>query len=161
MYGSLWKKIIESLHVSSLMVSFTLLFLCRSEKRLRSTGIKIYQFPDCDSDEDEDFKQQDHELKVRVRAASCQGLFFQMSFLQSEAGTSHRGTCALVSNNQMWTGVFATKNSAGNICTMTLSRAPNSTKAQLSPYNSMQAAPNFTHLQNCSLRKQWKCWQTL
>ncbi|XP_034025233.1 septin-4-like isoform X4 [Thalassophryne amazonica] len=26
-------------------------------------GIKIYQFPDCDSDEDEDFKQQDLELK--------------------------------------------------------------------------------------------------
>lgn len=29
-------------------------------------GIKIYQFPDCDSDEDEEFKQQDLALKVRV-----------------------------------------------------------------------------------------------
>lgn len=28
-------------------------------------GIKIYQFPDCDSDEDEDFKQQDLQLKVK------------------------------------------------------------------------------------------------
>ncbi|KAL7842702.1 hypothetical protein SRHO_G00243910 [Serrasalmus rhombeus] len=28
-------------------------------------GIKIYQFPDCDSDEDEDFKQQDQELKAK------------------------------------------------------------------------------------------------
>ncbi|KAH0625561.1 hypothetical protein JD844_015130 [Phrynosoma platyrhinos] len=28
-------------------------------------GIKVYQFPECDSDEDEDFKQQDRELKVR------------------------------------------------------------------------------------------------
>ncbi len=27
-------------------------------------GIKIYQFPDCDSDEDEEFKRQDKELKV-------------------------------------------------------------------------------------------------
>jgi septin family protein len=26
--------------------------------------IKIYEFPDCDSDEDEEFKQQDNELKV-------------------------------------------------------------------------------------------------
>uniref|UniRef100_A0A3Q3VRM9 Septin n=1 Tax=Mola mola TaxID=94237 RepID=A0A3Q3VRM9_MOLML len=29
-------------------------------------GIKIYQFPDCDSDEDEDFKQQDTELKQSI-----------------------------------------------------------------------------------------------
>uniref|UniRef100_A0A3Q3J1V6 Septin-type G domain-containing protein n=1 Tax=Monopterus albus TaxID=43700 RepID=A0A3Q3J1V6_MONAL len=29
-------------------------------------GIKIYQFPDCDSDEDEDFKQQDYELKESI-----------------------------------------------------------------------------------------------
>ncbi|XP_053176229.1 septin 4b [Scomber japonicus] len=29
-------------------------------------GIKIYQFPDCDSDEDEEFKQQDHELKESI-----------------------------------------------------------------------------------------------
>ncbi|KAM9812725.1 septin 4b isoform 2-T2 [Syngnathus typhle] len=29
-------------------------------------GIKIYQFPDCDSDEDDDFKQQDQELKDSI-----------------------------------------------------------------------------------------------
>ncbi|XP_013416530.1 septin-2 isoform X4 [Lingula anatina] len=29
-------------------------------------GIKIYEFPDCDSDEDEDFKQQDKELKLAI-----------------------------------------------------------------------------------------------
>ncbi|XP_019741527.1 septin 4b isoform X1 [Hippocampus comes] len=29
-------------------------------------AIKIYQFPDCDSDEDDDFKQQDYELKESI-----------------------------------------------------------------------------------------------
>lgn len=29
-------------------------------------GIKIYQFPDCDSDEEEELKRQDKELKVRL-----------------------------------------------------------------------------------------------
>uniref|UniRef100_A0A671WZX3 Septin-type G domain-containing protein n=1 Tax=Sparus aurata TaxID=8175 RepID=A0A671WZX3_SPAAU len=33
-------------------------------EEIEQYGIKIYQFPDCDSDEDEDFKQQDMELKV-------------------------------------------------------------------------------------------------
>lgn len=28
-------------------------------------GIKVYQFPECDSDEEEEFKQMDKELKVR------------------------------------------------------------------------------------------------
>nr|XP_029529947.1 septin-4-like [Oncorhynchus nerka] len=32
-------------------------------EEIQQYGIKIYQFPDCDSDEDEDFKQQDQELK--------------------------------------------------------------------------------------------------
>lgn len=27
-------------------------------------GIKVYQFPECDSDEEEEFKQMDKELKV-------------------------------------------------------------------------------------------------
>lgn len=36
-------------------------------EEIEQYGIKIYQFPDCDSDEDEDFKQQDLELKVRGR----------------------------------------------------------------------------------------------
>ncbi|BFZ04441.1 hypothetical protein BsWGS_07480 [Bradybaena similaris] len=29
-------------------------------------GIRIYEFPDCDSEEDEDFKQQDRELKASI-----------------------------------------------------------------------------------------------
>lgn len=43
-------------------------FVWRSSSQIRDEieqyGIKIYQFPDCDSDEDEDFKQQDLQLKV-------------------------------------------------------------------------------------------------
>ena len=31
-------------------------------------GIKVYQFPECDSDEDEEFKQMDKELKVRHKS---------------------------------------------------------------------------------------------
>lgn len=52
-------------------------------EEIEQYGIKIYQFPDCDSDEDEDFKQQDTELKVRARAARCLSLcsFFPISSL--------------------------------------------------------------------------------
>lgn len=39
-------------------------FSLQIREEIEQYGIKIYQFPDCDSDEDEDFKQQDHELKV-------------------------------------------------------------------------------------------------
>ncbi|XP_045076468.1 septin-5-like isoform X2 [Coregonus clupeaformis] len=35
-------------------------------EEIQQFGIKIYQFPDCDSDEDEDFKQQDQELKDSI-----------------------------------------------------------------------------------------------
>ncbi|XP_072248612.1 septin 4b isoform X1 [Leuresthes tenuis] len=35
-------------------------------EEIEQYGIKIYQFPDCDSDEDEEFKQQDHELKESI-----------------------------------------------------------------------------------------------
>ncbi|KAG1935485.1 septin-4 [Pimephales promelas] len=35
-------------------------------EEIEQYGIKIYQFPDCDSDEDEDFKQQDQELKDSI-----------------------------------------------------------------------------------------------
>ncbi|XP_077578054.1 septin 4b isoform X1 [Stigmatopora nigra] len=35
-------------------------------EEIEQYGIKIYQFPDCDSDEDDDFKQQDHELKESI-----------------------------------------------------------------------------------------------
>ncbi|XP_060731535.1 septin 4b isoform X1 [Tachysurus vachellii] len=35
-------------------------------EEIEQFGIKIYQFPDCDSDEDEEFKQQDQELKDSI-----------------------------------------------------------------------------------------------
>ncbi|XP_057176642.1 septin 5b isoform X2 [Triplophysa rosa] len=35
----------------------------RVREEIEKFGIKVYQFPDCDSDEDEEMKQQDRELK--------------------------------------------------------------------------------------------------
>ncbi|CAJ0916014.1 unnamed protein product [Ranitomeya imitator] len=35
-------------------------------EEIEKFGIKVYQFPECDSDEDDDFKQQDKELKESV-----------------------------------------------------------------------------------------------
>lgn len=43
--------------------SFCLLWT-QIREEIDKFGIKVYQFPECDSDEDEDFKQQDRELKV-------------------------------------------------------------------------------------------------
>lgn len=45
--------------------TFSLRLRPQIREEIEQYGIKIYQFPDCDSDEDEDFKQQDAELKVR------------------------------------------------------------------------------------------------
>uniref|UniRef100_A0A669E3F3 Septin 5b n=1 Tax=Oreochromis niloticus TaxID=8128 RepID=A0A669E3F3_ORENI len=39
----------------------------RVREEIDKYGIKIYQFPHCDSDEDEEFKQQDKELKWKER----------------------------------------------------------------------------------------------
>lgn len=33
-------------------------------EEIEKNGIRVYDFPECDSDEDEEFKQQDKELKV-------------------------------------------------------------------------------------------------
>uniref|UniRef100_A0A674PF16 Septin n=1 Tax=Takifugu rubripes TaxID=31033 RepID=A0A674PF16_TAKRU len=38
----------------------------RVKEDIDKYGIKIYQFPDCDSDEEEELKRQDRELKVRL-----------------------------------------------------------------------------------------------
>lgn len=38
--------------------------VCQIREEIEHFGIKVYQFPDCDSDEDEDFKLQDQALKV-------------------------------------------------------------------------------------------------
>lgn len=45
------------------------LFVCvymrvQIREEIDKFGIKVYQFPECDSDEDEEFKQLDKELKV-------------------------------------------------------------------------------------------------
>ena len=34
-------------------------------EQVEQNRIRIYEFPDCDSDEDDDFKKQDADLKVR------------------------------------------------------------------------------------------------
>lgn len=39
-------------------------FFFQVREEIDKYGIKIYQFPHCDSDEDEELKQQDKELKV-------------------------------------------------------------------------------------------------
>ncbi|KAK2489657.1 hypothetical protein MC885_005166 [Smutsia gigantea] len=39
---------------------------CKIREEIEHFGIKVYQFPDCDSDEDEDFKLQDQALKESI-----------------------------------------------------------------------------------------------
>lgn len=51
--------------------------VCQIREEIEHFGIKIYQFPDCDSDEDEDFKLQDQALKV----GPPQGIPFPSFFL--------------------------------------------------------------------------------
>lgn len=41
--------------------------LLQIREEIDKFGIKVYQFPECDSDEDEEFKQLDKELKVSLR----------------------------------------------------------------------------------------------
>ncbi|KAJ8005755.1 hypothetical protein DPEC_G00121190 [Dallia pectoralis] len=43
----------------------------RVREEIDRFGIKVYQFPECDSDEDEEFKQLDKELKVRQWPEAC------------------------------------------------------------------------------------------
>ena len=43
-------------------------------EEIEKHGIKIYEFPDCDSDEDDEFKKQDLELKVWYFTLSMLGL---------------------------------------------------------------------------------------
>lgn len=42
------------------------LILLQIREEIDKFGIKVYQFPECDSDEDEEFKQLDKELKVSL-----------------------------------------------------------------------------------------------
>lgn len=56
----------------ALICMLSLCLLClQIREEIEQYGIKIYQFPDCDSDEDEEFKQQDAELKVRLVRLCC------------------------------------------------------------------------------------------
>ncbi|KAM7004428.1 septin-5 isoform 1-T1 [Passerculus sandwichensis] len=51
----------------------------RIREEIDKFGIKVYQFPECDSDEDEEFKQQDRELKaVSVFPPSAPACVFKM-----------------------------------------------------------------------------------
>lgn len=73
-----------------MLSSFLLCLQIREE--IEQYGIKIYQFPDCDSDEDEEFKQQDAELKVRPVRLCCLCL---MDFLQVDIVPLHKTFFAL------------------------------------------------------------------
>lgn len=64
-------------------------------EEIEQYGIKIYQFPDCDSDEDEEFKQQDLELKVSVRASRwlwVSSIYIVISSVWVLLGASNRNT---------------------------------------------------------------------
>lgn len=58
-------------NIPSISVLFSVVSFCfclvwtQIREEIDKFGIKVYQFPECDSDEDEEFKQQDRELKVR------------------------------------------------------------------------------------------------
>lgn len=54
--------------------------VCQIREEIEHFGIKVYQFPDCDSDEDEDFKLQDQALKV----GPPQGIPFPSCFFWAE-----------------------------------------------------------------------------
>lgn len=66
-------------------------------EEIEQYGIKIYQFPDCDSDEDEDFKQQDLQLKVR---AKLRWVFFLFSlyFVLSVCKSDQKNTWVWVTS---------------------------------------------------------------
>lgn len=53
------------------------------QEEIDKFGIKVYQFPECDSDEDEEFKQLDKELKVSVCSQTCRLLLLTSSKQQS------------------------------------------------------------------------------
>lgn len=57
--------------------------VCQIREEIERFGIKVYQFPDCDSDEDEDFKLQDQALKV----GPPQGTPFPSCFFGAEEGS--------------------------------------------------------------------------
>uniref|UniRef100_A0A672MCU8 Septin n=1 Tax=Sinocyclocheilus grahami TaxID=75366 RepID=A0A672MCU8_SINGR len=73
----------------------------RVREEIEKFGIKVYQFPDCDSDEDEAFKQQDRELKestpfavigsntiVEVKGQRVRGRLYPWGIVEGQYGST-------------------------------------------------------------------------
>ncbi|KAI2647752.1 Septin-4 [Labeo rohita] len=60
------KALHEKVNIVPVLAKADTLTPTEIREEIEQYGIKIYQFPDCDSDEDEDFKQQDQELKDSI-----------------------------------------------------------------------------------------------
>ncbi|KAI4878176.1 hypothetical protein NFI96_011616 [Prochilodus magdalenae] len=60
------KALHEKVNIVPVLAKADTLTPSEIREEIEQYGIKIYQFPDCDSDEDEDFKQQDQELKDSI-----------------------------------------------------------------------------------------------
>uniref|UniRef100_A0A8C1GUD5 Septin n=1 Tax=Cyprinus carpio TaxID=7962 RepID=A0A8C1GUD5_CYPCA len=73
----------------------------RVREEIEKFGIKVYQFPDCDSDEDEEFKQQDRELKestpfavigsntiVEVKGQRVRGRLYPWGIVEGQYGSA-------------------------------------------------------------------------
>lgn len=83
-------------------VLFSVVFFCvclawtQIREEIDKFGIKVYQFPECDSDEDEEFKQQDRELKVRnllSRGLASQAHGFGSCFRSQSCPMCAKGLC--------------------------------------------------------------------
>lgn len=86
----------------SVSVLFSVAFFCvclawtQIREEIDKFGIKVYQFPECDSDEDEEFKQQDRELKVRnllSRGLASQAHGFGSCFRSQSCPMCAKGLC--------------------------------------------------------------------
>ncbi|KAA8594255.1 hypothetical protein FQN60_005089 [Etheostoma spectabile] len=60
------KALHEKVNIVPILAKADTLTPSEIREEIEQYGIKIYQFPDCDSDEDEDFKQQDLQLKESI-----------------------------------------------------------------------------------------------
>ncbi|TSP46825.1 Septin-4 [Bagarius yarrelli] len=60
------KALHEKVNIVPVLAKADTLTPSEIREEIEQYGIKIYQFPDCDSDEDDEFKQQDQELKDSI-----------------------------------------------------------------------------------------------
>ncbi|TRY59451.1 hypothetical protein DNTS_002176 [Danionella cerebrum] len=60
------KALHEKVNIVPVLAKADTLTPAEIREEIEQYGIRIYQFPDCDSDEDEEFKQQDQELKESI-----------------------------------------------------------------------------------------------